>query len=86
MFLSMTREDNLYQDFLDLKVLYINGTISIGSNKFKGLNRIAKAGYGHLCLKEEGLKKITLNFLFIIKTRIYVIWLIMAGQSNILDN
>jgi hypothetical protein len=57
----MTREDNLYQDFLDLKVLYINGKIS-------------------------NENKITLSFLFIIKTRIYVIWLIMAGQSNILDN
>ena len=61
MFLSMTREDNLYQDFLDLKVLYINGKIS-------------------------NENKITLIFLFIIKTRIYVIWLIMAGQNNILDN
>ena len=61
MFLSMTREDNLYQDFLDLKVLYINGKIS-------------------------NENKITLSFLFIIKTRIYVIWLIMAGQNNILDN
>jgi hypothetical protein len=57
----MTREDNLYQDFLDLKVLYINGKIS-------------------------NENKITLSFLFIIKTRIYVIWLIMAGQNNILDN
>ena len=61
MFLSMTREDNLYQDFLDLKVLYLNGKIS-------------------------NENKIILSFLLIIKTRIYVIWLIMAGQNNILDN
>jgi hypothetical protein len=32
-----------------------NNLIVFGSNKTKGLNKIAKIGYGNLCLREENI-------------------------------
>ena len=48
--------NNLHHYVQSRKLGTANNLKGFGSSKPKGLNRIAKIGYGHLCLREENIR------------------------------